>query len=148
MNIFDETIQLGVEPETLEHALAMAESVIGKTFNEINFNDTFKNTVGDNSKNKGYLGNLFQENIYGLNPNSDKGADLKKIGVELKVIPLIRDHYGKLKSKERIVANIINFEEEDLTGDFSKSSFLIKIIKVYLFFMKLQIKLTQLITEL
>lgn len=123
MNIFDETIQLGVEPETLEHALAMAESVIGKTFNEINFNGTFENTVGDNSKNKGYLGNLFQENIYGLNSNSDKGADLKKIGVELKVIPLIRDRYGKLKSKERIVANIINFEEEDLTGDFSKSSF-------------------------
>ena len=123
MDIFEEEITLGIEPETIEHAVAMAESVIGKTFHEINLKGTFDTTLGDNSKNKGYLGNLFQENIYGLNANSDKGADLKNLGVELKVVPLTRDRYGNLKPKERIVANIINFEEEDLTGDFTKSSF-------------------------
>lgn len=123
MSIFEEEITLGFEPDSIEQALIMAESVIGKTFNEINVKGTFDSTVGDNSKNKGYLGNLFQENIYGLDANSDKGADLKSLGVELKVVPLVRDRKGNLKPKERIVANIINFEEEDLSGDFTKSSF-------------------------
>lgn len=114
------------EPTTVADAITIAEKTVGKTFAEINTLKTFENTSGNNSKNKGFLGNLYQENVFGQKPNSDKDPDLKVLGIEVKVVPLKRNRQGELIPKERVVANIINFHEEDLTGDFTKSSYYTK----------------------
>ena len=137
MSVFEQDFEIGVEPESIAQAVLMAESFIGKTFKDVDVKGTFSGTAGDNSRNKGFLGNLFQENVYGLDANSDKDADLKSLGLELKVVPLVRNVKGQLRPKERIVANIINFEEEDLTGDFTKSSFFKKNAKSLFVFYEL-----------
>lgn len=117
---------LPCEPKTIEEALLLANKTIGKTFAELDILKTFSTTVGNNNKNKGYLGNLYQENVFGQKPNSDKNPDLQILDIEVKVVPLKRNRNGELVPKERIVANIINFNEEDLTGGFINSSYFIK----------------------
>lgn len=103
-------------------AIRLAEATIGMSFRELNKLDTFGNTKGDNKKNKGWRGNLYQENVFGLKPNSRKEADLHHIGVELKMVPVVKDKNGVFRAKERVVCNIIAYDEEELKW-FRRSSF-------------------------
>jgi DNA mismatch repair protein MutH len=109
---------------TLEEALKLAEETVGKTFEEINIHDTFAGTKsGKASSNKGLLGNIFQHNVYGLEPDSYAEADIPHLGLEIKVVPVRKKLNGTWVMKERAVGNIIPFLTEDLTGDFKASSF-------------------------
>lgn len=119
-------IKIGVEPESITDALAIAELTVGMSFSELNRNDIFSLTAGDNKKNKGLLGNLYQENVFNVPANSDKGPDLKKIGLEVKVLPVIKNASGEWRAKERVVANIINYVDEAACSQLKDSDFYYK----------------------
>lgn len=72
-------------------------------------------------KGKGSLGQLIEEYYFFYKPNSIAGPDFKEAGLELKTTPLVQK--GKLlKAKERLVFNIINYQEE-YKKEFLESSF-------------------------
>ena len=63
-------------------------------------------------KGKGSLGQMLEKAYFKYTPNSLSKPDFEEAGVELKSNPLKRINRG-LVSKERLVLNIINFEEVD-----------------------------------
>lgn len=99
--------------ELLEYA-RQAESL---TFGNIDKNERLKN-----KRLKGGLGQIIEESYFGYEINSDKEADFKELGVELKVTPIRELKNGMISSKERLVLNIINYETE-YKKDFFNSSF-------------------------
>ena len=66
--------------------------------------------VESNEQNKGQLGQLVEKILFGYNPNSNKEADFKEAGVELKVTPLKKLKDNTLTIKERLVLSLINFQ--------------------------------------
>lgn len=76
-------------------------------------------------KGKGKLGQLVEDIFFCYKPNSIAGPDFPEAGVEVKTAPLKRLRNNELTSKERLVFNIINFEEE-YKKDFYTSSFWLK----------------------
>lgn len=103
--------------ETKEELLYKASTAEGKTFGEIDKSGRIKN-----EKAKGRLGQIIEESFFGYEVNSKKEADFNELGVELKVTPFKRNKNGTLSAKERLVLNIINYEEE-VKNDFESSSF-------------------------
>ncbi len=73
-------------------------------------------------KGKGSLGQAIEEFYFLYPPNSIAGPDFPNAGLELKTTPVISDKVRTLKSKERLVFNIINYEEEH-SKEFIESSF-------------------------
>lgn len=63
------------------------------------------------SGNKGALGQLVENILFGYSPNSRKEADFKEAGVELKVTPLKKLKNNSLTTKERLVLSLINFND-------------------------------------
>lgn len=61
--------------------------------------------------NKGALGQLVENILFGYSPNSRKEADFKEAGVELKVTPLKQLKNNSLTTKERLVLSLINFND-------------------------------------
>ena len=72
--------------------------------------------------NKGGLGQVIEEGLFGYAINSNKEADFAHLGVELKVTPVKMLKSGKLTSKERLVLNIIDYMDE-VNRTFGTSSF-------------------------
>ncbi|HMK18412.1 MAG TPA: Sau3AI family type II restriction endonuclease [Chitinophagaceae bacterium] len=72
-------------------------------------------------KGKGKLGQLLEELYFGYKPNSESRADFEEAGVELKTAPLKQTKKG-FRSKERLVFNIIDYNEE-YKYNFDESSF-------------------------
>ncbi|WP_445712093.1 MutH/Sau3AI family endonuclease [Flavobacterium sp.] len=70
---------------------------------------------------KGKLGQLVEHLYFGYKPNSKPEPDFPDAGVELKTTPIKKNSKG-LVSKERLVFNIIDFEEE-YKYSFKESSF-------------------------
>ncbi|MEO6524387.1 MAG: MutH/Sau3AI family endonuclease [Mucilaginibacter sp.] len=73
-------------------------------------------------KGKGSLGQAIEEFYFLYKPNSTAGPDFPEAGLELKTTPVISDKAKFLKAKERLVFNIINYEEE-YDKEFVESSF-------------------------
>lgn len=88
-------------------------------------NKTLRQLFGDDLENrysgKGKLGQLLEELYFNYLPNSYAEPDFLEAGLELKTTPLKKISRG-LVSKERLVFNIINFEEE-YKSSFINSSF-------------------------
>jgi DNA mismatch repair protein MutH len=123
------------DPKDIEN---YAKKLIGKRFRDISFKTPHRssedmayrgnfslkeaNSCTYEAGNKGYLGQFIEENYFFYKPNSNKEADFKEAGVELKVSPLKELKNGELRAKERIVLNIIDFlsivEEEWETSSF------------------------------
>lgn len=86
---------------------------------------SLKDLYGNNLKNtysgKGKLGQLVESLYFGYKPNSNPEPDFLEAGVELKTTPIKKTSKG-LVSKERLVFNIIDFEEE-YKHTFKESSF-------------------------
>lgn len=78
-------------------------------------NKTLRQLFGDDLQNnysgKGKLGQLLEELYFNYKPNSNSEPDFIEAGLELKTTPLKKISRG-LVAKERLVFNIINFEEE------------------------------------
>ena len=56
-----------------------------------------------NGGNKGRIGNMIQEDFFGIPANSDRAADFKYHGIELKVTPVKRNQKEGFSSKERLI---------------------------------------------
>lgn len=60
---------------------------------------------------KGAIGAVIEESWFGLTPNSKAAPDFPEAGVELKVTPYLKKG-EKIRAKERLVCNIINYMTE------------------------------------
>lgn len=100
--------------KTKEEILKRAREVIGIQFELIDKSDKLKEI-------KGGVGKMIETDWFGIDNNNVAEPDFAEAGVELKVTPYFINSKG-LRAKERLVCNIINYEEENLE-DFYKSSY-------------------------
>lgn len=101
------------EPTSIE---SYAKGLLNKSLKDLYGND-LKNAYSG----KGKLGQLVEFLYFGYSPNSNPEPDFPEAGVELKTTPIKKNSKG-LVSKERLVFNIIDFEEE-YKYTFKESSF-------------------------
>jgi len=103
--------------QSIDELIAIAKSAEGKFFDEFDIRGRLSSTG-----NKGGLGQIIEEGLFGYEINSDSEADFGELGVELKVTPIKINKNKTLSAKERLVLNIINYMKEvDYT--FETSSF-------------------------
>lgn len=76
-------------------------------------------------KTKSAFGFLLERYYYGINPPNDSAPDFPKAKVELKSTPLKRLKNGEFSAKERLVLNLINYNDE-AKRNFSSSTFIKK----------------------
>ncbi len=92
------------------------------------------------SADKGKLGKLIEEEVFGIKANSNSAPDFEKLGIELKVTGLIKykkkDNEGrKYKAKERISLGMINYISILDEPTFEKSHIYFKMQKtLYIFY--------------
>lgn len=103
--------------KTKEELLKKSKEAINIPFGEI---DTTKRLCV--AKNKGNVGQMFEECWFGMKVNSRAEADFKELGVELKVTPCVKNKSNKYVAKERLVLNIIDYMTE-VSKSFEDSSF-------------------------
>ncbi len=121
MNI-DESVIYNSEEELLKKAYLAK----GKKVRELINRDSV-------SGNKGKIGQLIEEDFFGLKNNSRAEADFINFNIELKVTPIKLNKNQKYAAKERLVLNIINYLEEEL-DNFEESSFWKKNSKLLILF--------------
>lgn len=115
-----------IKPKELPYDKTSPSSI--EAYSQKLLNKSLKDVIGetvDAYKGKGKLGQLVEELFFQYKPNSNAGPDFPEAGVEVKTTPLKRLKNNELTSKERLVFNIINFEEEH-RNDFFTSSFWLK----------------------
>ena len=93
----------------------------GKTLSEI---DELINQSDTTSRilSKAAVGYVIEKGYFGIKANSDKSPDLQTLGVEIKTSPLKLGKDGKLRVKEPLSLNIINYVEEVKNESIEKSS--------------------------
>ncbi len=84
--------------------VAYAKKLVGKSVADILAQDS----LDINIKNKGVIGTIIEEYWFGIKPNSSPLPDFDKVGVELKIIPLIKQK-SRLVVKERTKICSINY---------------------------------------
>lgn len=103
--------------KTKEEVHNRALEVVGLSLDELS-------VEGYNHSKKSSFGDAF-ENWFGKLPDSESKPDLEEAGVELKVTPFKKLKSGKFSAKERLVLNLINYN--DLVHEsFETSKFLHK----------------------
>lgn len=85
-----------------------ANKLVGKTVEDLI--NSSKEDVQINIKNKGSVGTLIEKYWFGIEPNSSPLPDFKKVGIELKIIPLIQQK-NKIAVKERTKVCSINYNK-------------------------------------
>ena len=88
----------------------ISKSDIAKSINEI-ANEDVITIPDDDSLNKGSLGQLVEQVLFGITTNNDSEPDFMPAVIELKVTPYKKLNDNKLTTKERLVLNVINFNE-------------------------------------
>lgn len=101
----------------------ISKSAIGKSIEDIMNEEVV--TIDNSGVNKGGLGQLVEQYLFGIQNNSESEPDFMPAGIELKVTPYKRIKGGKLSAKERLVLNIINYMNE-WKNDFKDSHFWFK----------------------
>ena len=101
----------------------LAQSVIGKAFNEIKKYEIV--SIDDSKIQKGSLGGIIEEALYGIEPNGESEPDFIDAGIELKVTPYKKNKDNTLSAKERLVLNMIDFMTE-YKNEFKSSHFWFK----------------------
>lgn len=91
--------------ENQEDILKVAESSINVCFSDLD-------KTGRLGSLKGGIGQMIEEGLFGLEANSDSAPDFKELGIELKVTAFVK-RKNKIRAKERLVLNIINYMEEN-----------------------------------
>lgn len=113
----------------IDDIMKVAKSAESHTFGEFDINFRLSS-----KGNKGSMGQILEEGLFGYEINSRNEADFAEQGVELKVTPV--KYLTKKKdvvAKERLVLNIINFNDE-YKHDFYDSSFWHKNEKLLIMF--------------
>lgn len=112
-----------------EEIEVISKSALGKSLNDLIKTEVI--TIEDKEANKGGLGQLIEKYLFGMENNSDSEPDFMPAGIELKVTPYRKLKNGKLSAKERLVLNIIDFENE-YKNEFRNSHFWYKNNKIQL----------------
>lgn len=99
--IYDETW-------SVEDIVKEAHKLIGKKLGEIDKSGWLDPNRSERS-DKGRIGNMIQADYFGIPANSDKEADFKYHGIELKVTSIKKLKDGTYSAKERLVLGMINF---------------------------------------
>lgn len=102
----------------------ISKSAIGKSINDI-INEEVVSFENIPNENKGSLGQLVEQYLFGITNNSESEPDFMPAGIELKVTPYKKIKGGKLSAKERLVLNIIDYMNE-YKNDFESSHFWFK----------------------
>lgn len=71
---------------------------------------------------KASVGYLIENGYFGIKRNSDKSPDIASLGVEIKTSPLKLGKDGKLRVKEPLSLNIINYTAEARNSELKESS--------------------------
>ncbi len=96
-----------MEYKSIDELLEKAQLAEGRKFKEYDVNNRLLNY-----SNKGALGQIVEEGIFGYKINNRSEADFDNLGVELKVMPLKLLASNQVSAKERIVLTIIDYMEE------------------------------------
>ncbi|MDP2188337.1 MAG: Sau3AI family type II restriction endonuclease [Sphingobacteriaceae bacterium] len=96
---------LAYNPENKRSVVDYAKRLINKTLREA----CESNILEHNFKGKGNFGQVLEKFYFGYEPNSNSEPDFRHIGLELKSTPLKTLKTGEIRSKERLVLNIINY---------------------------------------
>jgi DNA mismatch repair protein MutH len=109
-----------------ESILQYANSLVGNTLRDILSNQVINQIESTtiNVENKGRFGHKLEKYFFKYEPNNENEPDFP-CGLELKVTPLKILQSGRISVKERLVCNIINFNEI-VNESFSNSSFIKK----------------------
>jgi len=75
-----------------------ANKLVGKTINNIITSSPYKNVY--KTKDKGNIGKIIEKHWFDIEPNSSPLPDFEKVGIELKIIPLLQQK-TKIAVKER-----------------------------------------------
>ena len=110
-----------------EEVKLIAQSAIGKTFKEIIDSELI--TIENNKIQKGGLGDIIEEALFGIEKNTESEPDFIDAGIELKVTPYKRNKDNTLSAKERLVLNIIDYDTE-YANQFKSSHFWFKNNKI------------------
>ena len=103
---------------TKEELLEKAKEAQGKKFKDLD-----KTGLLSNSKNKGGLGQIIEEGLFGMPINNRAEPDFAWLGVELKVTPVkLVDNGKRYSAKERLVLCVINYHEEGHNDCFKNSA--------------------------
>lgn len=102
---------------SIEEVLEVAESAEGKKIGEFDINNRL-----DSHGNKGSIGQVLEEGLFKMAINSRAEADFVDLGLELKATAIKENKKNDFSAKERLVLNIINYEE-DYKDSFYESSF-------------------------
>ncbi len=111
------------DKKDVDSIVSYAKKLIGKTLASAN-GLRVKESHSEYVRVKGKFGQYLEKHYFGFDNNSDKEPDFKEVGLELKSTPLKKIKKG-LVAKERLVLNIINYEEI-IEENWEKSSFLNK----------------------
>lgn len=103
--------------KSIDEILSKAKEAQGRRFKDFDVNNR-----AANKRNKGGLGHIIEEGLFGYELNSSSEADFGELGVELKVTPVKVNKNKTISAKERLVLNIINYMEE-INYNFENSSF-------------------------
>src|SRR5690606_4744658 len=103
------TTQLPYDPRDAESIYRYAMGLLNKSLRDVLGNDVEQEAA--TMKGKGDFGQLVEKLYFLYEPNSNAEPDFPDAGVELKTSPLKKIRTGWV-SKERLVFNIINYEEE------------------------------------
>lgn len=115
-----------ISPEDiLRHAKQMLNKCLRDILQDEDCDEVRQSSATYGRKRKGYLGNLIEEHVFGLTPNSSPEPDFPEAGVELKTTPLKKSAKNKVLPKERLVFSMIDFEKI-VKENWETSSFLKK----------------------
>lgn len=117
------------EYETVKDLIMYAKEAEGKYLYEIDKKDML-----EKPNKKGLVGAIIEESYFGIETNNRPEPDFADVGIELKSTGI--EPYKKqdgYRAKERLVLNIINYNNE-VKNDFYSSSFWLKNNKILLFF--------------
>ena len=106
------------DPSSVNSIVSYAKKLKGYTLRE----KCGKEIEDHGYKGKGNFGQLVEKFYFGYEPNSKAEADFVEVGMELKTSPLKILKNKEIRSKERLVLNIINYLEV-YQEEFENSSF-------------------------
>jgi len=93
--------------ETVEELLTVAKSIINHNVGEFDINHILS------ARNKGSVGSVIEQGVFGIKQNSRREPDFKNLGVELKVTGYRRHkNRSDVSAKERLVITMIDYKHE------------------------------------
>ena len=122
-------MKLPYNPEDKKSIIDFAKLLKDKSLRQVCDITSIKN----DRKGKGHFGQILEEFYFHYKPNSDAEPDFPIAKLELKSSPLKRLKNNELRSKERLVLNIINYVNV-VNQNFENSDFIKKNASILLIF--------------